>query len=221
MPQFEPDHVLLRCYHDAQESGDAQGAAEAWEQLAVQNFDRMKQIVKAFRFPGGQRLPEHEQGSALSELYLRVEAMGAGFRKREPGQYYAALVTTAWNTCMDYGRKEMRHEQHSGGSIDERFDDGDGGPFDSVLKRYDEELRQRREDALESERSAQHAESLVHWAIGQIKNDNYREVLELTYIDKLSAEQIADQLGISPDNVYARRSRGLKELEKILRGQGT
>lgn len=55
------------------------------------------------------------------------------------------------------------------------------------------------------------------WGISQVANDNYREVLEMTWIQKLPADEIADQLGISMENVYARRSRGAKELEKILR----
>ena len=43
------------------------------------------------------------------------------------------------------------------------------------------------------------------------------EMLELTFIHKLSGEQIAEQLGITPDNVYKRRERALKKLEEILR----
>ena len=39
----------------------------------------------------------------------------------------------------------------------------------------------------------------------------------MTYLKKLSGEEIADQLGISLDNVYQRRSRGMQELERILR----
>ena len=39
----------------------------------------------------------------------------------------------------------------------------------------------------------------------------------MTYLQKLSGEEIADRLGISIDNVYQRRSRGINELEKILR----
>ena len=65
------------------------------------------------------------------------------------------------------------------------------------------------------------AESFVAWGIGQIKNDNYQEVLELTYIEKLEADEIAERLGISMDNVYARRSRGVRELGKILRDHGS
>ena len=57
----------------------------------------------------------------------------------------------------------------------------------------------------------------MHWAIGRVGNDNYRAVLELTYIEKLDGAAIAERLAISPENVYQRRRRGVKELEKILR----
>jgi len=42
-------------------------------------------------------------------------------------------------------------------------------------------------------------------------------VLELTYLQQLPAEAIAEQLDLSMANLYQRRTRGLKELERILR----
>src|SRR4051794_4816362 len=108
----EPDHLLLRRFVAARDRGDVELAAELWKQLAVNNFDRVTQIVKAFRFsPGGPGLPEHERGSAVSEAYPRVIAMGAKFHEREIGQFYAALVTCVQHTCQDYGRKELRHDK--------------------------------------------------------------------------------------------------------------
>jgi RNA polymerase sigma factor (sigma-70 family) len=213
----EPDHLLLRRYAAARDNGDLPLAGRLWEQLAVNNFDRVKQIVKAFRFsPGGRGIPEHEWGSAASEAYIRVVAMGASFHGREAGQFYAALVTCVQNACRDFGRKELRHDKHSAGSIDKTFEpDGEAGPFDAALAAYDAELRERAADAVEDELGRLEAEQLVGWATGQIKNDNYREVLHMTF-QNIPAEEIADQLGISMDNVYARRSRGLKELERIL-----
>jgi RNA polymerase sigma factor (sigma-70 family) len=215
----EPDHLLLRRYAAARDRGAADEAGELWERLAVNNFDRVKQIVKAFRFsPGGRGIADHEHGSAASEAYLRVIAMGANFRKREAGQFYAALVTCVQNTCRDYGRAQLRHDKQAAGSIDARFaPDGDAGPFDKALAAYDAQLRAEASDAVDAEHGRTHAEQLVAWGIGQIANANYSEVLEMTYLDKLSADEIAAQLGISIENVYARRSRGVKELEKILR----
>ncbi len=172
----EPDHLLLRRYADARELGRLDAAAELWKRLAVNNFDRVTQIVKAFRFtPGGAGIPDHEWGSAANEAYIRVVAMGADFRKREVGQFYAALAA------------------------------------------YDVHLRGQAREAVEGERDRLEAEQLVAWAIGEVANDNYREVLAMTYQDQLSGEQIVERLGITPDNMYARRSRGLKELERILR----
>lgn len=215
----EPDDRLLRRYADARDEGELERAAELWRQLAVNNFDRVKQIVKAFRFSaGGPGLPEPEWGSAASEAYLRVVSMGASFRKREVGQFYAAQYTCVENACKDYGRKELRHQKRAAGSFDQTFDpEGEAGPFDAALAAYDAHLREQASDAVEAERDQLEAEQLVHWAIGQVGNDNHREVLELTWIHKLSAEAIADQVGISVENVYARRSRGQKELERILR----
>jgi RNA polymerase sigma factor (sigma-70 family) len=215
----EPDHLLLRRYAAARARSDVQLAAEIWEQLAVNNFDRVTQIVKAFRFsPGGRGITDHEHGSVASEAYLRVIAMGANFRKREAGQFYAALVTCVQNTCRDYGRAELRHDRHAAGSIDATFEpDGDAGPFDKAIAAYDEQLRAEAGDAVAAEHSRTQAEQLVGWGISQIANANYRDVLEMTYVHKLSADEIAEQLGISIENVYARRSRGVKELEKILR----
>src|SRR4051794_38335775 len=215
----EPDRFLLRRYHVSRASGDWIAADQAWEQLAIQNIDRIKNAVKTFKFSaGGKGLPNFEWDSAASEAYLRVIAMGSDFREREPGQFYAALVHCVHNACRDFGRKEFRHDKRAAGSLDQRFDpESEHGPYDAALAAYDAKLREQSKDAVHEEHDRQEAEQLVAWAIKQIKNDNYREVLELTFNDHLNAEQIAERLGISTVNVYQRRSRGMKELEKILR----
>jgi DNA-directed RNA polymerase specialized sigma24 family protein len=215
------DQSLLHDYAAARARGDDAAAAAAWRELAVNNFDRIKQSVKLFRFsPGGPRLPEDEHGSAASEAYLRVIAMGADFRSREVGAFYAALHNTVLNSCKDFGRKELRHARRAAGSLDSTYEpDGAAGPYDAALAAYDAELRARGRDAVETERDALEAEQLVRWAIGRVANDNYRAVLERTYGDApMTGEQIAADLGITAQNVYQRRRRGGQELEGILRG---
>jgi RNA polymerase sigma factor (sigma-70 family) len=220
---LESDQSLLTSYHAARDMGDVRAAAATWERLAVQNFDRIKQTVNGFRFsPGGPKLPASEWGSAATEAYLRVQAMGGSFEKREVGQFYAALHTAVHPACLDYGRKELRHDKRSAGSIDKTYDpDGEAGPFDRALAAYDAQLRENAAEAREAEARRVGAEQLIAWAIGKVENDNYREVLEMTYIQKIPAEEISERLGISLANVYARRSRGLRELERILRGDGS
>jgi RNA polymerase sigma factor (sigma-70 family) len=220
---FEPDDLLLRRYHAARDAGDLPGAAKTWEQLSVNNWDRIQQTVSGFHFSaGGKKLPDAEWGSAATEAYLRVRAMGGNFRERQVGQFYAALHTAVHNACLDYGRKDLRHEKRSAGSIDKKYEpDGDAGPFDAALASYDADMRDRASEAVEDELQRTKAEHVVAWAIKQATNDNYREVLELTYIEQISAEEISERLGISMANVYARRSRGLRELERILRDPGS
>jgi RNA polymerase sigma factor (sigma-70 family) len=192
----------------------------ASEQATIQNIDRIKNAVKTFKFSaGGKALPDFEWGSAASEAYLRVIAMGADFREREPGQFYAALVRCVHNSCRDFGRKEFRHTRRAGGSLDQRFDpEGEHGPYDGALAAYDASLREQSKDAVHEELARQDAEQLVGWATTQIRNDKHREVLELTFSKNLDTDQIAERLAITPQNVYKRRSRGMQELEQILRG---
>jgi len=220
---FEPDRVLLRRYHAAMSHGDTVAAMDAWDRLFVNNYDRITQTIKIFRFSaGGKGIPEHEWGAAASAAYLRVRAMGGKFRKQEIEAYYAAIVHTTQNSCKDFGRREFRHTKRSAGSLDQRFDGAsEVGPYDSALAAWEAARRDQSAQKVIEELHKQWAEDFVAWGISQIKNDNYREVLELTYIEKLEADEIAERLGISMDNVYARRSRGVRELGKILREHGS
>src|SRR5215217_7605955 len=191
---FEPDRFLLRRYHAAMARGDLPAAAEAWDQLAVQNFDRINQTVKLFRFSAasGKGIPVVDQGSAVSEAFLRVRAMGAHFRKQEIEAYYAALVHCVQNSCRDFGR------------------------YSGALAAWEAARHEQAAERIRSELEQQRDEGLMLWAIGQIKNDKYREVLKLTYNEKLPTDEIAERLEISTENAYQRRSRGLRELKKIL-----
>jgi RNA polymerase sigma factor (sigma-70 family) len=215
---YEPDHLLLRRYARARAEGRDDEAAGAWEHLAVKSFDRIVALCQAFRFPAGGGLPPDEAGSAATEAYLRVVAMGRRFREQELGQYQAAVYSVVQKTCLDYGRKELRHARRRAGSLDHTWEaGGEGGPYDAALAAYDAERRAQADEALHDEASRQEAARLVRWGIAQVRNDKHREVLELTYLEKLDGEAIAERLAISVDNVYQRRRRGLKELERILR----
>ena len=220
---FKPDRFLLRDYHAAIAHGDLQSAARAWDQLAEQNWDRIVQAVKLFRFSKASKgIPEVDQGSAASYAYLRIRALGANFRKQEIEAYYAAIWNATQFACRDFGRRDFRHTKRSAGSLDQRYDaESEVGPYSGALAAWE---AARREDAAERElevRELEEEETLILWAISQIKNDKHREVLEMTYNDTLTTDEIAERLGISKDNAYQRRSRGLRDLKKILDDLGS
>ena len=216
------DDELIRRFCDHRDRGDLVRARDLWEQLALSNYDRVKQLVKAFRFPGGQALPVSDLPDATQEAFLRVSAMGANFRESALGQFRAALHRCVFNSCMDFGRKELRHDEHIAGSLDERYAPGDeAGPYDAAIVAHSLAREAQDIEAADDAARSDEAQSLVAWAIAQVENVNYREVLEMTYVQRLAADEIADRLGITMDNVYARRCRGVKRLEEILRDPGS
>jgi RNA polymerase sigma factor (sigma-70 family) len=218
---FKPDRFLLRDYHTAIANGDLRAAAAAWDQLAEQNWDRIKSAVKLFRFSASSNrgIPEVDQGSAASYAYLRVRALGANFHKHEIEAYYAAVWNTAAYACRDFGRSDFRHTRRAAGSLDEHFDaESEVGPYSAALAAWDLARREESAERELDERELQREEGLMLWAIAQIKNEKHREVLELTYDEKLDTDEIAERLAISKDNAYQRRSRGLRELKRVLDG---
>ena len=113
-------------------------------------------------------------------------------------------------------------QKHAAGSLDERYPESDeGSPYDAAIARFSREREELDADALADEQRLLEQTELVAWALAQIDNDNYREVLELTLLERLAGDEIAARLNITPDNVYARRSRGMKQLEKILGDHGS
>ena len=61
---------------------------------------------------------------------------------------------------------------------------------------------------------------IVQSAIKQIKNKQYREVLDQLLIQELGHEEIIKRMGIKLSNLYNIKSRGLKELLLILGEEG-
>lgn len=188
-----------------------------WEDLIERSFDRIRGHVILFRFPGGETIKARDHEDATSVAYSRAYRMGENFRGRSAGEFRAALKTTVWNACMDWGRNNMAYEMGIGGSLDERLDGGEASPYDGALARYYDEADAAERDVEDFEERMQADTKFFRWGIGQIENEKYRAVLELTFIRGLSGDAIAAQLNITPDNVYQRRRRGLQTLEKILR----
>jgi len=224
-PNPDPRHQrvdqLVRRFVAARERSDRAEMVLVWEALCVKTLDRVRGLVKGFHFPGGyERLPAHRMDDAVQEAYLRVQAQAAKFRGTTEAELNAALYQWVWNACMDYGRRELRHDERAGGSFDQPAFDDEGGRsrYEHLLEHEARRRELERGDKEQAEADLRADRDLVAWAISQVDNDNYRAVLELTFGDPpLSGEDIAARLDITPENVYQRRRRGLQRMEQILR----
>ena len=195
--------------------------AELWQEIALRNLDRIKVHVATFRFPGGRFIPEFEQGIVVTDAWERMTSME--FRGSSIGELRNAVRKTCWHTCMDWGRRHMARDRHIAGSLDEpgHAETGSGSKFDPAVAEVSRDREEQAADAAEADELRSSQIALVRWAISQVRNDNYREVLYMTYVQRADAETIAARLEISLDNVYQRRRRGNLELEKILRDHRT
>src|SRR4051794_27586372 len=194
MPEPSPDfrHLradeLIELYAYHREQHDADRMRAVWEALAVKTYDRIRQLVKGFHFPGGERLPADRVDDAIQEAYLLVQGKVGKFRGSTPGEFGAILAQWVWNACMDYGRRELRHDEHIGGSIDELAFDEESGDRFRYADALEAEARRRDEYRLgkeETEAELARDRDLLVWAISQVENDDYRVVLETTYLEHL------------------------------------
>ncbi len=190
--------------------------------LVAFDRDRIRILVSTFRFAGqgNVRVARDKVEDVVQDCYLRMLGMLAGFKGAVLPQYEAAMATCVDFECRDHCRREMRLDQHSGGSLEEKVEtDGGGerGKFDAVVGKQERERMQA---------EARLAEAMEQWvkrreevlaAIGKIKSDNQRNVLLMTFEGRSVAE-IMDKLGLSRDNVYQLRRRGLKFVQDELSG---
>ena len=212
------DDFFMRRFSRAREAGDMAEALEIWKQLVTRNFDRIRIHVRAFQFPGGQRMPVDHRDDATQDAYLRVLSMGAKFRGTCGPEFRAGLKRAVWFACMDYGRDLKEYEEPIAGSIDERYEHADAGRFDNAIERYLSAREQEATDIADSIAYILRERQLCEWAISQVANANYREILILTLLEGLAGNEIAERLAIHRDTVYKRRERALKKLEEVLRG---
>jgi RNA polymerase sigma factor (sigma-70 family) len=209
----------------SQDKSEKERARAAWGALVATDFDRIRNIVVTFRFPGQPNVSVEggDVDDTVQAAYERLlEGLFKSFRGASIGEYRAAARTAVTYQCMDSCRDKMRHEQKTGGSLDERVPGKDGEPrgrFDSELA---ERALRRLEEEEERQRAQEHARdelARVNAALDRIPSEDMREVLRMTWA-KRSVEEIAAELGTTNENVYQLRSRGLKQLKQILESEG-
>jgi RNA polymerase sigma factor (sigma-70 family) len=193
----------LRRFLAARDRGDADQMRHWWNELVVDFFDRMDNMVYAAH---RGRLDDEEHELAVQLAMTRFGTrLTTTFVGHSIGELVNACATLARGICIDVQRTSMRQAGHGDRSLDAGDIEG-AGP--SPRWESDEALRR-----FEQDERATEAREFLAWALPQIKEER-RRVLELTF-HGAEVGEIASELDITPDNAYQRRSRGLKDLKKL------
>jgi RNA polymerase sigma factor (sigma-70 family) len=205
--------LVVLCRDGDQKSQCKPGAV--WAELVARDIDRVRGIVAAFRHPvSGTRVARDDIDQVAQDGYIRL--LGMSFRGTTQGEYRAALWKCVWFQCMDHCRSAMEEDKRRAGSLDEEVDtgEGDGRP------KYEKEIAKMQEDWVSEQEQLdrlQERREALDDAIPKIEDARKRRVLEMTR-EGCSTDDIAKELGVSEDNVYQLRRRGLKLLQEILEG---
>jgi RNA polymerase sigma-70 factor (ECF subfamily) len=172
--------------------GEDRYAGDDPDALAAQLSERFRDRI---RFFAARRLRDRDAAEDVAQEVLRrtLEALRAG-RVENREALPAFLFQTARNVCMQWGRSEGRKARaftrlHSG------EEDPEADPLAGLIT---EERREKVREAFEQ------------------LGPGDREVLRLSYVETLGAEEIATQLKLTTGAVRVRRHRALNRLAEIL-----
>ena len=196
---------LLRRFVACRDEGDANGALRWWTALIEANFDRVRGMVdvRAFRY----RLSVAECDEAVQRALVKLwRRMILTFRGTTMGEWVNSTASLVDVVCKDVQRAGARRTER-----ESSFDAGSADPERANPDWRGDELAQERHRRDEEQAEAA---GFVAWALPQMGNERRRLVVERT-LDGVPAEDIADELGVSMDNLYALRSRGLKDLRAL------
>jgi hypothetical protein len=184
----------LRRFLAARDRGDAAAMRRWWGELVIDFYDRIDGLIYAAH-KGRLDDEEHELAVALSMARFSKRLVET-FTGTSMGELVNATKTLAQRICIDVQRTSIRGHRREGPSLDAGFED-----TRESVRRYDD-----------AERAAETRDFLA-WALPLISEDR-RAVLTLTF-HGAELPEIMQELGITRDNAYQRRSRGLKDLAKL------
>ena len=200
------DDEHLRRFLKARAGGDAVEMRHWWDELVIDFFDRMDGLV-AGAHKGRLNPDEHEQAVQMAMIRFSQNLISS-FDGVSMGELVNACKTLARNISIDVQRKSVSRRSHEGPSIDDSWNtDGEDGPTGPAWETDEAYAR------FEAGERSRDVRDFLGWALAQIK-DNRRDVLELTFAG-LEIHEICAELDITPDNAYALRSRGMKDLSRL------
>src|SRR4051794_1648443 len=148
--------------------------------------------------------PDERQEATQKALVKLWRNMGHTFRGTTMGEFVNATYSLVDVVCKDVQRAAARRT-----SREASFDVADPERTNPDWKGDEAAQERHRRDAQKGE-----AADFVGWALPQIDDERRRLVLERT-LDGVPAETIAAELDVSMANVYAIRSRAVKDLRKL------
>jgi RNA polymerase sigma-70 factor (ECF subfamily) len=182
----------------AEHGGEAAGAPD----LSSADPDLLASELSArfrdrIRFFAARRLRDRDAAEDVAQEVLRrtLEALRAG-RVENREALPAFLFQTARHVCMQWGRSAGRRDR-AFSRIQSEASETDPGE-DTLTGLITEERREKVREAF------------THLAAGD------REVLSLSYMEALGADEIAQRLNSTPGAVRVRRHRALHRLAEIL-----
>jgi hypothetical protein len=193
----------LRRFLAARDRGDGPAMRQWWGELVIDFFDRIDGFADA-EHKGRLNDSEHELAVSMSLTRFSANLIHT-FHGRSMGELVNATKTLVRGICIDVQRSAERERARRGGSFDDGWNDAERGPG-----RWEADESYRRHEAQET---AGEIRDFLAWALPQLSGDR-RRVLELTF-EGAELPEIMAELGISQDNAYQRRSRGLKDLAKL------
>ena len=203
--KHEGEH--LRRFLAARRKGDAVAMRRWWGELVIDFRDRMDGLVwLAHR--GRLDDDEHELAVQLSMVRFATRLIDS-FEGGSMGELVNASKTLARGIAIDVQRRSIRRRSREGRSLDAGWD---ADAEDRAMRSWEADEAVARLDA--EERSADVREFLG-WALPRLL-DERRRVVELTH-QGATIPEIMAELGISQNNAYQLRSRGMRDLGKLKR----
>ncbi len=181
----------LRRFLAARAGGEAVEMRRWWEELVIDFYDRMDGFIYAAH---KGRLDEQEHEQALELALIRFSTrLCETFAGTSMGELVNATRTLARGICMDVQRSAIRARRAV--ALEDAY------TLEESTRRY------------EVAAEAAEARDFVEWALPQL-DEPRRRVLELT-LHGAEIGEIMQELEITRDNAYQRRSRAIKDLAKL------
>ncbi len=184
-----------------------EGDAVALEEFLLRNYGFLEAYIQRRIPPGKRGLVRSED--IIQEVYLKIFRNAQSYRPEGRAQLYSWLQTVARNTLFDALRKHRREDVLVEADITPGERDSEEIQNLIVNLAIDQNPR------VSQDLRRQELHQAFRVALGSL-TDDYRRVIELLYIEQLSIEAVAQQLGKSVDAVRGIRMRARRQLRETL-----